>query len=239
MNRAKRLFSKNPTSSSAPDPQYALPNLPPPRPPFSANPPRILIIGAGSRGSACAHAIMMASNGRVVAVAEPVEFKRKKFGERFIWGIDPPQEGMEFEGWESFKEWELNRRLKEKNGEQVPKGVDGVLVCTLDHTHADIITALAPLNLHLLSEKPLATNLEDCLRIYASLAPKRVSNPTALFGVGHVMRYSSFNILLRKLLLEDEAIGDIIAIEHTEPVGWWHFSHSYVRWVSTKYPMTC
>lgn len=36
-------------------------------------------------------------------------------------------------------------------------------------------------------------------------------------------------MLLRKLLLEDRAIGELVSVEHTEPVGWFHFSHSYVR----------
>ena len=25
------------------------------------------------------------------------------------------------------------------------------------------------------------------------------------------------------------AIGDVVAVEHLEPVGWWHYAHSYVR----------
>lgn len=36
-------------------------------------------------------------------------------------------------------------------------------------------------------------------------------------------------MLLRELLLEKEVVGDVLSIEHVEPVGWWHFSHSYVR----------
>jgi hypothetical protein len=173
----------------------------------------------------------MSSNGIVAAVAEPFEFKRKQFGQKYIWGIDEPKEGMEFDGWKEFVDWELKRRERERNGEAVPDGVDGVLVCTLDDTHAEIITALAPLNLHLLSEKPLATTLDDCLRIYTALTPKDpTASPTALFAIGHVLRYSPQNLLLRELLLKDEVIGDVISVEHTEAIGWWHFSHSYVRY---------
>jgi predicted dehydrogenase len=203
--------------------------LPPPRPKFSANPPRILIIGAGSRGGSYARAIISASNGYVAAVAEPLEFKRRQFGRKYIWGVEEPEEGMEFEGWEHFIKWETERRNRKNRGEHVPKGVDGVMVCTLDETHVEIITRLAPLNLHILSEKPLATTLDDCLRIYTSLSPAPASSPAALFAVGHVLRYSPYNILLRKLLREDNVIGEIISVEHTEPIGWWHFAHSYVR----------
>jgi len=73
-------------------------------------------------------------------------------------------------------------------------------------------------------EKPLATTLGDCLSMYGALA-----NQDTIFAIGHVLRYSPHNILLRKLLLEDRVIGDVLSVEHTEPVGWWHFTHSYVR----------
>jgi hypothetical protein len=36
-------------------------------------------------------------------------------------------------------------------------------------------------------------------------------------------------MLLRKLVLQDRVVGDILSVVHTEPVGWWHFTHSYVR----------
>ncbi|CAI4216748.1 unnamed protein product [Parascedosporium putredinis] len=54
-------------------------------------------------------------------------------------------------------------------------------------------------------------------------------NGKRIFSIGHVLRYSPHNMLLRKLLLEDRVVGDICSVEHTEPVGWWHFAHSYVR----------
>ncbi|KAJ2970125.1 hypothetical protein NUW58_g9791 [Xylaria curta] len=92
--------------------------------------------------------------------------------------------------------------------------------------HHDVIMALAQLGHHIMCEKPLATTLEDCANIYRTLAPL---NATKVFSIGHVMRYSPYNMLLRKLLLEDNAIGDILSVHHTEPVGYWHFSHSYVR----------
>jgi hypothetical protein len=45
-------------------------------------------------------------------------------------------------------------------------------------------------------------------------------------------------MLLRKLLVEEEVVGEVLSIEHVEPVGWWHFSHSYVRWVAFRF-ITC
>ncbi|KAI9791749.1 MAG: hypothetical protein M1816_003559 [Peltula sp. TS41687] len=189
---------------------------------ISSDPPRIVVIGAGSRGNAYARATCNSSNGKIVAVAEPVEVKRRLFGQKFIWGDENPREGQMFEDWKDFIRWEYDRREKALRGESVPRAADGVFVCTMDETHAEIVTALAPLGLHILCEKPLATTLDDCLDIYKTLLPGEGSTcPPAIFAVGHVLRYSPHNMLLRKLLLEDDVIGDIVSIEHTEPVSRW------------------
>lgn len=190
-----------------------------------------LIIGAGSRGNAYATAISEnpTINGYVGAIAEPIASKRHSFWRKYISGRTEPRPGDVFETWQQFLDYELDRRNREQKGESVLEGVDGVFVCVLDEMHAEIITTLAPLHLHIMSEKPLATTLQDCLRIYRSLKPPRDEQDRAIFSIGHVLRYSPHNMLLRKLLLEDEVIGDILSIEHTEPVGYWHFSHSYVR----------
>jgi len=203
----------------------------PARPSMSATPPRLLIIGAGSRGDAYARATCESSNGIVVAVAEPVAYKRKRLGEKYIWGKATPSEGQEFEGWAEFLTWELNRRANAANGKDVPEGIDGVFICVLDEQHKEVIIGLAPLGLHIMCEKPLACSLDDCVDIYRSLLPGLPENttPSRIFSVGHVLRYSPHNMLLRKLLLEDKIIGEVLSINHTEPVGWWHFTHSYVR----------
>ncbi|KAH6678079.1 NAD binding Rossmann fold oxidoreductase-like protein [Halenospora varia] len=202
----------------------------PPRPAMSASPPRILIIGAGSRGNAYARATGRSTNGVVVAVAEPIAYKRQQLGARYIWGKSGPSEGQEFEDWKQFLAWEQERRAKAARGDNVPKGVDAAFICVLDEMHKEVIVGLAPLGLHIMCEKPLATSLGDCLSIYKSLLPELPNTaPSKIFSIGHVLRYSPHNMLLRKLLLEDKVIGEIMSINHTEPVGWWHFTHSYVR----------
>ncbi|KAI9877705.1 MAG: hypothetical protein M1830_003047 [Pleopsidium flavum] len=195
----------------------------------SSSAPRLLIIGAGSRGNAYARAVKESTNGIIVAVAEPVVFQRRNLGRKYIWGEDGPKEGQEFSGWKEYLDYEQQRRERAERGENVPDGVDGVFVCTLDTMHEEIIIALAPLNLHIMSEKPLATTLKSCLNIFRSLQPEGPARPPRkVFSIGHVLRYSPHNILLRKLVREERLLGDLLSIEHTEPVGWWHFSHSYV-----------
>lgn len=203
----------------------------PPPPPMSAKPPRVLIIGAGSRGRVYARCTRQSSNGIIVAVAEPDPFKRKQFGRNFIWGSESddaptPPEGSQFSDWRDFVTWETARREREKAGESVPEGVDAAFVCIRDEMHHDAVVALAPLGLHIMCEKPFATTLDDCVDMYRALAPHQNER---VYSVGHVLRYSPHNMMLRQLLLEDRAIGDILSIVHTEPVGYWHFAHSYVR----------
>ncbi|KAK4032683.1 hypothetical protein C8A01DRAFT_40877 [Parachaetomium inaequale] len=205
----------------------------PTQPAPSASPPRILIIGAGSRGRTYAAAVASATNGVVVAVAEPDDYKRNRFGETMIWGSQtPPPEGAAFADWRDFITYETRRRARvESGGKDLPPGVDAVFVCVLDEMHREVVVALASLGgLHIMCEKPLATTLHDCIEMYTALESNKVAGgQQAVFSIGHVLRYSPHNMLLRKLVLQDRVIGDILSVVHTEPVGWWHFAHSYVR----------
>lgn len=191
--------------------------------------PRVLIIGAGSRGNAYARAVHQSGRGIVAAIADPIAYKRTLLGSKYIWPGEEPRPEQAFSDWRDFLPWETKRRKDAVSGQNVPLAIDGIFICVLDEQHAEVITALAPLELHILSEKPLATTLQDCLNIYRSIQPTTSTNQKAVFGIGHVLRYSPHNMLLRKLVLEDKVIGDVLSIEHTEPVGYWHFSHSYVR----------
>lgn len=188
-----------------------------------------LVIGAGSRGRAYANALRQSTSDipvRIGAIAEPVISKREGFKRKYV---RENEECLEFDSWQEYVDSETHRQAEAALGKSTDGVIDGVFVCTLDQMHAEIITALAPLGLNIMSEKPLATTLSDCLSIYRSLQPPGTDSPRAIFSIAHVLRYSPHNMLLRKILLEQCAIGDILSIEHTEPVGWWHFSHSYVR----------
>ena len=189
--------------------------------------PQFLVIGAGSRGNAYARAVEASTSGQIAAVADIDPFKLQEFGRRYIWGDGQPKEGQSFTDWREWVRWETTRREHAATAGPEPGyvPVTGVFICTLDDTHAPIIRAIAPLNLHILCEKPLAISLADCLSISSALS----AHPPKVVSIGHVLHYSPHNITLRKLLTSDQVIGEIVSIEHTEPVGWWHFSHSYVR----------
>jgi predicted dehydrogenase len=213
------------------------------------NPPRVLIIGAGSRGAAYAEAVLSSTNANITAVCEPNEYKRAEFGRKYIWGEKKSQNGQAFSHWKKWKEYEVKRRELERSGD-VMEGVDAVFVCVLDEMHEEVVCGIADLGLHICCEKPMSTRLESCVRMYRALkdagtesAKGRANGSTqgaaddvgqkkgTIFGICHVLRYSPHNMLLRHLVQDKDVIGDVLSIEHVEPVGWWHYSHSYVRYV--------
>ena len=203
----------------------------------SENAPRIVIVGAGSRGSAYARAITTSGEGRVVAVCETAEGVRRAFGRKYIWGMEKrePKPHEEFDSWPAYIAYEQSRRQKVASKElradhEEFDGADAAFICVLDEMHIAVVRDLAPLGLHIMCEKPLATTLQDCIGIYGSITKEwEVLGRKTIFSICHVLRYSPHNMLLHKLVRENRVVGDIISVEHTEPVGWWHFTHSYVR----------
>jgi predicted dehydrogenase len=83
--------------------------------------------------------------------------------------------------------------------------------------------ALAERGCALLVEKPLAATLDGCLRIVDAVERQGV-----VCAVAYVMRYTAYTRLLVEIV-RSRAIGDVVGVEHLEPVGHWHFAHAYVR----------
>jgi predicted dehydrogenase len=82
---------------------------------------------------------------------------------------------------------------------------------------------LAGAGYHVLLEKPIAPSKDDCTRVVAAAEAAGV-----VFAVCHVMRYTAYTDAVRAVI-EEGQLGELIGIDHVEPVGWWHFAHSYVR----------
>lgn len=206
--------------------------------------PRILFVGAGSQGHAYAGPIKRLGLAKIIGICEPISFRQQEFGAKYIWHEQKPLQHQHFLDWKDFITYETDRRERVANGdlkEDNPEfeGANTAFVCVLDELHKPVVQALAPLGLHIMCEKPLATSLNDCFQIRASLLSAwEALGQKSIFGIGHVLRYSPHNLLLRKLVREDKTIGDIISIEHTEPVGYWHMAHSFVRLVKKSDSVT-
>lgn len=175
-------------------------------------PVTLAIIGAGKRGEAYAdYALKHPGLAKVVAVAEPRRILRERMAKQY--GI-PPERC--FKGWKEFA--------------QEPKMADAALICTQDRMHRKPVEAIAPKGYAILLEKPMAPVLKDCEAIIACV--KQHGN---LFAVCHVLLYTELTVKLRELI-RGGAIGEIVSIQHLEPVAWWHQAHSFVRgnWRNSK-----
>jgi predicted dehydrogenase len=76
---------------------------------------------------------------------------------------------------------------------------------------------------HVLLEKPMATCEEDCRALV------RTSEETGkLLQICHVLRYAPLYATIKQILDAGE-IGEVVTIQHSENVSFWHFAHSYCR----------
>lgn len=169
------------------------------------HPVRLAIIGAGSRGTGYAsYAATHPDQARVVAVAEPRAFYRDRLAREH----QIPSERV-------FVDW--------REAAAQPRLADAAIIATQDAMHVEPAEAFAGRGYHLLLEKPMAPDEVGCRRIH-----RAVTAAAIVFAVCHVMRYTAYTRRL-KALLDAGRIGDLVSIQHLEPVGYWHQAHSFVR----------
>ncbi len=173
----------------------------------SQKPTTALILGAGSRGAlvyagfALSHPYLF----KVTGVAEPIDERRKALAAEHH--IDPAN---------CFTDW----REALAGGRRI---ADVVCVCTQDQMHVEPVLAALELGYHVLLEKPMATNAADCMRIV-----RAVEKSGSMLSIAHVLRYTPFFQRIRHIL-DSGMIGRLVSIQHNENVGYFHYSHSYVR----------
>lgn len=168
-------------------------------------PVSLLVLGAGSRGTTYADYVRAhPEEGVVAGVAEPDPQRRAAFAARH--GLAP---GQVYSGWQEAL--------------AAPRVADVAVIATQDAMHVGPAEAAAARGYHLLLEKPLAPDEAGCRRIVEAAGRAGV-----LLGVCHVLRYTAYTRAL-KALLDAGTIGEIVSVEHLEPVGFWHQAHSFVR----------
>ncbi|MFI6879059.1 Gfo/Idh/MocA family protein [Streptomyces sp. NPDC050400] len=100
---------------------------------------------------------------------------------------------------------------------------DAVIVATQDRDHVEPVLALARAGYAILAEKPLAPTEDETRTLVEGVREAGV-----LFAVCHVMRYTPYTDLVKDVV-DSGVLGQLVSIDHLEPVGWWHYAHSYVR----------
>lgn len=167
-------------------------------------PVRLLIAGAGARGAAYARLAVATGQAAVVGIAEPRPLLRYALAAE----LGVPDSGV-FEDWRAL----LAERLP----------ADGIVIATPDREHEGPFRAAMAHRYPVLLEKPVATSPDGCLELARLQGRSQVP-----VTVCHVLRYTPLTSLLKRILSEG-AVGRIISVQHLEPVGYWHFAHSYVR----------
>lgn len=106
------------------------------------------------------------------------------------------------------------------------KGVisDALFITTQDASHYEITRdALNTGYKYILLEKPVS-GVETEYKELRDLAEEK----GALLVICHVLRYANYYKKIKEIITSGE-IGDIVSINHTENVGYYHFAHSFVR----------
>lgn len=171
-----------------------------------------VVVGAGSRGNAyAAYAEKFPGKAQLIGVSDINDFRREKMSNRFK--VAPDRRYGDY---------------REILG--VPKFADAMVISLPDYLHYDAAMKAMELGYHILLEKPMAQTEKECRSLLAQ--SKRHNRIVAL---GHVLRYAPYFIALRETV-RSGIIGDLVSIQHMEPIEHIHFSHSYVRgnWHNSK-----
>ncbi|NCU04017.1 MAG: Gfo/Idh/MocA family oxidoreductase [Chitinophagaceae bacterium] len=171
-----------------------------------------VLIGAGHRGSIYAdYATKNPNELQIVAVADNNPERRRRTSRKHNIAAD-----------NSYKDW--------KDVFIKPKMADAVIIATPDQLHTAPCLAALEAGYDILLEKPIAPTEEECRLIL-----QKAKETGRIVGVCHVLRYSPYFRELKEVI-DAGLIGEIISVQHMEPIEHIHMSHSYVRgkWRNSK-----
>ena len=171
-----------------------------------------VIIGHGNRGSYYASmARKMPDDWKVAGVAEPIKYRNEAAAKNHAIPDD-----RRFDTWE--------RVFDDK------KFADVCVISTPDDLHYAPAMAALDRGYDLLLEKPIAMSWQQCKEIHAMAKEKK-----AVVGVCHVLRYAPYFVQMREVIASG-MIGEVVSVQHLEPIEQIHMSHSFVRgiWRNTK-----
>ena len=172
-------------------------------------PVTVLLLGAGHRGSVYAEYARRCPNEmRVVAVADSNPHRLQACGD-----------AHEVVAGNRFRHWQEALAL--------PRLADAAVIALPDAQHT--VPALRALRAghHVLLEKPIAPTEAECRQILQAAREAQAEGPRVV-GVCHVLRYTPYFREL-KALIDSGSIGQVISLQHLEPIEHTHMSHSYVR----------
>ena len=171
-----------------------------------------IVIGAGSRGSVYAsYSGQYPKSLKIVGVADINAVRREQMAQAY--DIAPEHQ---------FGDWSEVFRL--------PKFADAVIIATPDNLHYKPCMQALAAGYDVLLEKPIAQTAKECTDIL-----HQARKYGRLVGVCHVLRYAPYFRALKRVI-DEGRVGDIVSMQHLEPVRFHHMAHSYVRgnWHSSR-----
>ena len=166
---------------------------------------RIAVAGLGNRGSRYAEAIRRMEGRAVITAA--AESRRERLAEAAKTFSLPPERCFS----------SVEEMLSQ------PKLADAVLICTQDQQHVPHGLMALKKGYDILMEKPVSPDAEECRKLLA-LSEKAGRKVV----VCHVLRYTRFYRKVKEIL-ESGILGELMTVQASEDVGYWHQAHSFVR----------
>lgn len=165
----------------------------------------VSIIGLGGRGGEAygRYLIMRKNQFKITHVCDINHVRLNKYGETF--------------------EVPVENRFDDEDRFFERKWSDVLFITTQDRLHVRMAKKALMLGYDIVLEKPISDDVEELREL--SVLANRLNRKIM---VCHVLRYT---VMMRKLkeILNSNAIGKLISIDHTENVVYWHEAHSYVR----------
>ncbi|WP_081154569.1 Gfo/Idh/MocA family protein [Niastella vici] len=171
-----------------------------------------ITLGAGGRGNVYGNfAAKFPNLLDIVGVAEPIPIRNERYAK-----LHQIADANRVDTWE---------RIFER-----PKFADAIIITTPDNLHYAPCMKALEMGYDVLLEKPIAPTEKECRDILA-LAKKT----GRIVAVCHVLRYAPYFVKMKELIAQG-AIGEVMSVQHMEPIEHTHMAHSYVRgnWHNSK-----
>ncbi len=167
---------------------------------------RAVFLGFGARAQCYANYIFPNENTfEVAAVAEPKQYLQELAQEKYY-----------------CKKENIYHDWKELIGQGVLGDI--LFVCTQDNCHVEpAIAAMKAGYKNIMIEKPIDKDISACKRL-----AKAEKEYGACVQVCHSLRYTNFYRKVKEVI-DSGKIGKVVSINHIEPVGTFHYAHSFVR----------
>ena len=177
-----------------------------------AKPITAITCGAGNRGNVYGNfALEFPDQLDIIGVAEPITIRNERYATKHNIAAE-----NRFNTWEDvFKK---------------PKFADAIIITTPDNLHYGPCMKALEMGYDILLEKPISPSEQECRNILA-LAKKT----GRIVAVCHVLRYAPYFVKLKEVI-QSGVLGEVISVQHMEPIEHIHMSHSYVRgnWHNSK-----